>query len=491
MSTEIVLIKYSGPRKYFDVFFPDLGLAYLGAVIRERGHKCTVFDLDIQRMQECVDYIKIHKPTLIGFKVYASGILEILRLAAELRKVSSKSILMAGGPHVTMFQEHLFHVTNEFDILFVGEGELSFPQLLEFAEGKRDLEEINNIIYRKDGTIQKTKRILLENLDNLPMPAWDIFDLKRYFPVFMLNMVRGCPYSCAFCTHNYLWGLKTSLNKGNVEFSPWVRRRTFEHIKREILSDIQQYGARCFSLADSTPDVSLMNSFADLILEHANKTKWVSFGLVSLFNEETLKKLAQAGCVCLWYGIESGDDNLLKKMGKPFCVKDIEETIKAVKNVGIKAVVGIIVGFPGDNEASVQKSLRLVKHLGADVVVLSPFELDPGSQVAHKPDLYNVRLANDWKDRIALECDSIESNIEYYYVDGDSNYERWNKFKRLINLPGLDEDRKVTESEYIFLLADLLNIEYRTFMDEVDKILKSGNVKKLQLLIDKCWEASK
>ncbi|MCX8205479.1 MAG: B12-binding domain-containing radical SAM protein [Candidatus Nezhaarchaeota archaeon] len=461
-------------------FIPDPSLAYLASVLKAAGHQCEVFNYNplTWGSGKLLNHVGKKRPEAIGFKVVSQRDLKpTIDLAKAAKKASPSSFIVAGGPLITLGQEEVFKVTDAFDALVTGEGEAALLELSEYLEGKRRLEDVRNIVFRKGEDVVKTEVKLIENLDELPFPDWGVFDLENYFPVLSLTMSRGCPYRCAYCCANYLWGYR-------------VRRRSLLSITMELDLMTAKYGCSSFYITDPTPDPGLLEGLSDYIYQNDLPLRWFSYGNVSTFKPSLFPKLARGGCRCLIFGIESGDPAMLKRMCRGYLPDKIAPLLRAAKECGIKVLCSFIVGFPGESKASLEKSLKLLSELSPDDWVVEPFTLQPHTPVARRPREYGIQLQPNWVKKFLLG----EGN--YYAINGvpsDLWLTFWDrKWRRMASSFQLNWGRLCASTPWLSLLAPLIEMQEEELYRLLQQAQSSGapDLEAIKDLIARCWRSS-
>jgi len=468
------------PGNWFP-FIPDLSLAYLAAALKRAGHLRKVFDSNplTGGKDRFFQSIKKDVPDVIGFKITDNSCFSsTVEMAKVARKISPSSLIIAGGPHATLCQESLLEVTDVFDLAVIGEGELTLVELGDYLDGGRDLKDVRNITFRNGGKLETTENKPIENLDDLPLPDWEVFDLENYFPMLMISMQRGCAYNCSFCVSKYLWS--------------GVRRRSLDSVRNELDTLAEKFEVFRFCLTDPTPSVGLLLQVCDYIEKKGFPFIWYGYGNVGAFKKVDYERLSRAGCRALLYGIESGDSDLLKKMGKNFSLSEVAPSLRQVQDAGIWTLVSFIAGFPGETTESMTSSLELIAECRCDEFSIEPFKLQPGTAIAQHPARYGVTLDPDFREKYAV------GNTDNWKI-GRVGGTRWGRFwfnryhRRCQSIEGIDMNRFKLTLHFLALIAPLLDMKEESLLKLWRTIWNPDNpdLTAIKEVIAGCWKASR
>ena len=350
---------------------PHLGIAYLTAILKKKGIRVEIFDfaLDYQ-FPDLVRKVNNFHPDLIGLTMFSFDFLNSYQL---INKIKTSGIpLVVGGVHVSSTKKDVLKKTKA-DYALYGEAETSF---LELCQGK-ELDKINGLIYRdskSDSIIINSPSQLIHNLDELPFPAWEKFELQKYiYPQegrLQIATSRGCPYNCVYCA------VKLSMGLG-------FRPRSPENVVEEI-EHWYGKGFTFFEFVDDcfTLDLNRAKTICDLIIEKGLKIRWnCANGIrADRVDEELLIKMKKAGCEFVAYGLETGSEKILTQIKKGITLEKSKETFLLTKKVGLKFAVNFIVGLPEETYADALKSVELAKEVPADYVNFSNMVPYPGTE---------------------------------------------------------------------------------------------------------------
>lgn len=343
--------------------FP-LGLGYIASCLREEGHDVNVLDIDGCRYpKEVVERkLKNHDFEAVGISGMITTYPYVKWLASIIKKEHSVPIVV-GGTGGTSYPQ-LYLENTEADVVVIGEGESTSKELFDAIENSRNLKDVAGIWYKEDGKILQTPlRELIENLDIVPYPAWELFPTEWYVTrgvwaaeaearrQMSILTTRGCPYQCAFCYHCFQ-GLKT-------------RFRSPENVIGEIKELIEKYRTKFFNFAD---DLFVLNKGRVLdickkIKEENLDIKWSATGRVNLVDRELLQAMASAGCVFIGYGIESGGQLILNNMNKQATVEQAKRAIRLTREAGIYPDCSFMIGFPGETRETIRETVNFIKEM--------------------------------------------------------------------------------------------------------------------------------
>jgi anaerobic magnesium-protoporphyrin IX monomethyl ester cyclase len=498
---DCVLINYSGKLDCFDRLVPDLGIAYIAGSLERAGYNCRFFDLNLFNIsiEDILSFVTKEDPLFVGFKVWETGLSEIENIIHEIKRKSPHIPIICGGPLPKLFESSVLHVIPDlFDFLVYSEGEEAVVGLAEYMEGKRSLRSVPNIMYIEDGEVIENSYSLIENLDELPLPAWDVIDLGSYLPLFPINMKRGCAWSCPFCAHPSCWGRRVRNSElegkdiNEIQKTNYVRLRSWKNIEKEIERNYFEFNVRLFDIVDSTPHIPYLKKLADHIIINELDIKWNSFARVEFFTANDFLRLKDGGCTVLWYGIESGNDDIRREEGKYLQSEEVKRKIKMVEKSGIHAVCSYIVGYPGESRESVHDTSELIKELSPDSYSISPFLLQPGTPIAFKPEDYDIELGPNWREKVIFGLLESKNELEnhYYNINGISNTTRWKVFEPISGYRGWYDDRVAANMEIVYLLSEHMSMKPNEFLYMINDIIGRKDVSKLRDFIAKAWNFS-
>lgn len=358
--------KYLSSR---DSAFP-IGLGYVAAVLERAGHVVDIFDFQIQSndLAAFVSKIKSRPWHIVGFSVTTATRQAAVHLARLCKQNLPDCFIIAGGAYPTVYPKALLSLSMDIDVEVIGEGEITVVELAEFLASNGELSAVKGIAYRAadNRLIQTEERPLIEDLDAVPFPAHHLFQLDFYSPppgmFFRLPLrhiitSRGCPFNCIYCDDRKIW-------RGRC------RMRSAENIVEEMALLQKKFGAKEIHFYDDTFTVNKKRiaRLCQLLRENELGLIWRCASRVDTVTQEMLFDMYTAGCRSISYGIESGDNGILKRMGKGTTVSQARDAVRWTNNAKIQAKGFFMLNFPGDTIETTEKTIALAKELKLDFV---------------------------------------------------------------------------------------------------------------------------
>ncbi len=336
---------------------------------------------------ELITRIKLRNIQAVGFKLWnGDGLACSAVLAGRIRKACPSVRIFGGGPHVDLFQERLLGLYPCFDALVYGEGEETLHHLFSDGGDPGAYPAIPNLIYRDGGTIRMTPETMVGNLDTLPMPAYDP-DLypamagNEKIKIIVIDESRGCRNNCAFCIHP-------------VKSHNSVRLKSIGRLMEEVQHLDRKWGIRSFRFAGSCTPYSLLNEFAGEVVKQSLTLNYSSFAHIHHSSEADFELIRKSGCTALFFGIESGSQGILDRMGKRITKADITSALQRARKAGLFTVGSLIFPAPGDTDETAAETLDLVRTLDLGSVTLQPPIVIPRTRWFEHPEAHGFRIAD-------------------------------------------------------------------------------------------------
>ena len=374
--------KYKGQALGFNVYFP-LSLLYVAAPIKElckvEIFDCLVEDFEANEEDGFVTYgtpiEKIRKaitkfqPDICGISIpFSSQSENGLRIAKVCREIDPNICVVLGGPHPSVRYEKLLE-NDQCDYCVVGEGEVTFKEFVEKFSTGVNLEKIEGIASKKEGKVSCVKRTPVDNLDDLPMPAYDLLNIKTYLedpnlyksrsaiPTKSISVItsRGCPFNCVFCS------IKLHMGKKFRYHSP-------ENVLRHLKYCSEELGINNFHFEDDNisfnPD--RFEKILDLIIEEKLDIQWDTPNGIRAdsLNYRIVEKIKKSGCAGVQLAIESGNQKVLDTIvKKDTALEKVLEIVVFCHELDINMCAFYIMGFPGETMDDMNDTVSLAIRL--------------------------------------------------------------------------------------------------------------------------------
>ncbi|WP_309642718.1 radical SAM protein [Flavobacterium sp.] len=383
--------------------FPPLGTLYAASLMRKNGYEVDLFDTNLlDNPNNIIPILEKTKPKYLviyddGFNYLTKMCLTNMREACfEMIAIGKKYdciVVVCSSDSTDHYEKYL---DQGADFIIKGEGEITLLELLNAIENSQPSNQISGIVYRKETqTIVNPKRNVLQNLDELPQPAWDLVDIESYKAIwkqskqeFTLNIAttRGCPYKCNWCAKP-IYG-----NRYNAH-SP-------EYIVKEIQYLQDHFGVKRFWMCDDI--FGLKPNWVQEFNRELDKTQlkikyFIQSRVDLLLKEDTIDALAQSGLEEVWVGAESASQKILDAMDKGTKVEEIYQATQLLKAKNIKVAFFLQFGYLGENKADIQKTIAMVKALQPDNIGISVSYPLPGTLFYEKVK-DDLKLKANWSD---------------------------------------------------------------------------------------------
>jgi len=383
--------------------YPPLGTLYAASYLRENKYNVGVFDANLlDSPLEIKPYLEAQKPKVFvlyddGFNYLTKMCLTTMREAAfemiKIAKTLNCKIVVCSSDSTDHYEKYL---NAGADFVVQGEGEITLKALIDNLENKIDTSEIKGLIFKaEDDIIKNPKRTVLRDLDELPLPAWDLIDIEPYRKIwksggneFTLNIAttRGCPFKCNWCAKP-IYG-----NRYNSH-SP-------EYITKHIKYLSETYGVNRFWMCDDIFGLKpnwVQNFNVALKKENLNISYYIQSRVDLLLKEDTIDALAESGLEEVWVGAESGSQAILDAMDKDTKVEQIYEATRLLKEKNIRVAFFIQFGYLGETKEDIVKTVAMIKELVPDNLGVSVSYPLPGTKFYDKVK-DDLKLKANWTD---------------------------------------------------------------------------------------------
>ncbi len=431
---------------------PSLGLAYIGAVSRQRGDEPRVYDGDVETIP-LADVVREWRPHVVGITANTTQIKSAWRAAAEVKAVDAAIPVVLGGPHPSVLPAESV-ARPEVDIVVRGEGEETWRELCDVLQDagcrvqdagyrmqdagyrmqdagyrmqdaeqthascivhRASLEKVCGISYSDAAgqVVHNPDRPPIKDLDTLPFADYSLFRMSAYTNLqptldtvdgaksFSIMTSRGCPYRCSYCSQSI--------------YPQRYRVRSPEHVVAEWRHLVRDLGAQEIGVLDDSFNIQRkrVHAICDLLIaEGLNHVPWIMINGIraNLADRDLLAHMKAAGCKRTAFGVESGNQAILDSINKHLTLEQIRAAFRAAKEVGLETIGFFIIGLPGETEETMEETIRFAIELDplvANFSMLTPF---PGTRVHQQIQEGGGRLlVDDWED--------------YAFFEGKARYE--------------------------------------------------------------------
>lgn len=441
---------------------PSLGLAALGGELLRNGHEASVLDLDLADISGR-DTDRLLGETLRGLRPDAVGITSItptwheaMRIAASVKQALAETIVICGGVHATRFPEDTLE-DGSVDFVAMGESDYTICELLESDSP----EAVEGIACRYgNGEVRKSRRPLINDLDALAMPAWELFDTGRYRmshlterhrPGGYIETSRGCPFGCIYCD-------KTTFGKR-------FRAKSAERVVDEIEYMKDRHDFRELHIVDDgfTTNIERAKEICRMMIERNARIPFNLFNGIRAdrVDGEVLDLMKEAGCYQVAFGVESGNDAVLESVSKGLTKDDIRRAVALCRKRGLETFGFFIIGLPADTAGTVNDTIRFAVELD---MTISKFDIAvplPGTPMFETLDSRGLIKSKDWRRYIFHRTD----NPIYEHPNMS-----WEEIKRLY---GLAYRRVYLRPKYI-AKRFVYSLRTGSFFKDAKSFLKAG-----------------
>ncbi|OEJ21824.1 hypothetical protein AR457_41105 [Streptomyces agglomeratus] len=386
-----------------------IGVLSLAAVVEGLGHPLDVIDLNRWYYEylrasghhtEGRNFCEFAARRLAelpvdvyGFSTICSSYPLTLRMAQEVKRVNPRATVILGGPQASVVDVATLREFSCVDYIVRGEAEVTLPLLLGALTADGSLAGIEGITYRADNKIVRTPNApVISDLDTLPMPAFHLYPYVRECRYLPLELGRGCPFACEFCSTNDF-------------FRRRFRLKSPDRVIGEMSRLQQQYGVSTFDLVHDmfTVDRKRVVEFCEALLASGKTFYWNCSARTDCVDDELIELMAQAGCKGIFFGIETGSPRLQKSIKKRLDLADAARRIECTDRHGITTAVSLITGFPEET----MEDLRDTVHF-----LLDSLRLDNAAPQLHLlAPLAETPIHARYRDQLTL--DDIYSDMSY------------------------------------------------------------------------------
>lgn len=439
---------------------PPLGLVYIGSNLIKHGFSVKIIDCSFfETLEQVKQEIQKYDFKIAGLSFLSSMQAGASKVAQIIKEVNPESLVVAGGPHPTVFKEKSI-LDKNIDVLAIGEGEVTFGELTRTVKDSssqedlyQELARVKGIWFKKQGEVIKNPpRAPIDDLNKLAMPIWDLLPESYFQGRVSIMTSRGCPFNCSYCqpTQRMLFGNK-------------LKFETPERVLNKIRTLIEKFETKFIMFEDDTFTINeeRVGVICDAIIREGINKKVVfrcHIRARPFPSRKLLEKMRQANFRQISVGFESGSDKILKELNKGATVADNIKGGVTLRKMGFKVFAYIILGSPSETKETLQETLKMIKKIKPFEVRVSVLAPLPGTWIeeyCRKNNLLNTNISEEEK----YHYDSfrelpVKIKIDKkYLLKTKSRIEHYVRYHRLLNKI---KDNPLVIFDYLKRLTKLL-----------------------------------
>lgn len=381
--------------KFLGVVAPSLGIGYLAAVLEANGYDVDVLDASALELtyDEIGEEVLKRNPDIISISALTPTIGVALDSADKIKQVKPDTVVVLGGYHPTFEYKSVLEEPS-VDVVVRGEGEYTLLELVQTIENGGDLADVQGLAFHDENDnslVLTSDRPIIQDLDELPFPAFHLFPMEKYrilnitTNVATIITTRGCPMQCSFCSSAALHGNR-------------LRRRSYENVVDEIELRLKEENIDTIAFMDDTFTLNkkFVRDFCSEVKRRNLEFWWGCTSRVDTLDEELLQTMKDAGCITIFIGVESADQQMLEKMNKNITVSKTVLAFKLARKVGIRTIASCVIGMPEDTRKTIQQTIEFVHELNPNYALYSLATPYPGTRFYNETFKKNLIQIKDW-----------------------------------------------------------------------------------------------
>jgi len=398
--------------------YQSLGILYIAAVLEKHGFVVSILNLSGRKIKEKEVYEKLIeiKPNIVGISVAFGTTIGRAIIISRAAKQLGATVVWGGGfatalPELVAEKEYV-------DVVVVGEGEYTMLELckklkqMKKTKGKKKLEKVNGIVFKNGNKIVRTKeRKPIKNLDELPMPAWHLINALKYScNESVMNYVyvsgsRGCYFRCSHCYNRFL------------QYDT-VRFRSPRKVVDEIAYLRKKRGIRFFNFGDNdfTCNKKWLEEFCKETIKRKLDIGWTCLSKIRPINIKTLSLMKEAGCIFMFFGIESASPKILKLLNRPTNIEMVKSLIDDCNRLGIFTKASFIIGIPTDTVEDLKETIKFAKGIKPTEYTIfwySPIPSTPLFEISKKHGFEEPKTLEKWGEIDFFTDHNLVKSKEY------------------------------------------------------------------------------
>jgi len=458
-------INFEGLRESGGHMLP-LSFGYLASYARKQipGLFFEILDCEAEGLnyQQIKKRVKDAKSDVASITAPTPAMKHVYKIAEIIKEISPGTKVVVGGIHPTVLPERTMTEGKKIDFIVIGEGEITFAELLQtLKKGQKEFSDIAGVCWRKENRIIiNRRRELIKDLDELPFPARDIFNLELYYSAPTKKVSeenatpivtsRGCPFNCIHCPSKIIW-------QGDVRY------RSANNVVAEIEECVNKYNLREFNFFDDTFTINKERviEVCHKIIEKKLRIYWICFSRANTIDDELIRAMKAAGCRKISFGLESGNQEVLDLMRKKTTVEQGRKAVEIAKKQGLETHATFMLGNVGETAQTIKETISFAKSLSLDnatFFITCPFPGTDLYQIAQ--DLGYVNQGTKWESFAPLTVQQpilVQNNLTgeelvYWQKRAFKQFYLRPKYiiKKLCRVRGIGEIKSLLEGIRIF-----------------------------------------
>jgi len=361
-------------------FYPPLGLLYIGQSLIEQGHQVEIIDFLSEKNPEETLRKDLSSYDAVGISTYSLAYEKAAKVARDIKNIDPNIPIILGGPHCIYLSKKALNDIPAADMCIEGEAERSINDLIQALQGKKHLAEVAGIHYRENGIIKTGKPPdVIEDLNSIGFPARHLVDKyeygkvnKTFFykPRFTCILTsRGCPFQCRFCTRHI-----TSMKN--------FRKRSVENVIQELQEINEEYSSVMIAddnfLADKKHAYNILEQIIDLGID---LEFYIQGARVDSADRTLYEKMKKAGVKHLYFGIESGNQDILDYYNKNITLDQVRKAVNLSNEIGFFTRGSFIIGAPFETKEHIEQTIKFACSLPLDLAVFNILSYQRGSDL--------------------------------------------------------------------------------------------------------------
>jgi len=352
---------------------PPLNLALLASVAEREGFTVKCIDMEARPEVEFIHVMKEFKPHILGLSATTMGVLKAGEMAFRAKRMIPELKTIIGGYGVSCDPEYVMSSIEHFDYGVIGEGEATLSEFCNSIRDGKGYEDIQGLVWRDNGKVVINEaRPAIKDLDSLPRPNFDHFNVQSYGKSLPIFTTRGCPYNCLYCV----------VNKVGVRGS---RAKSAQSVVAEMEYYIDRYGIRIFSVVDDnfSVDKGRAHAMCDIIFKHELDVQFLLGQGIRADNidRELFIKMKQAGCPIVAMGVETTNPRTMEALRRGIKLEKIAQSIEDAKAAGLIVKTFNLIGGPYETYADIMNTIKFNEEMKVDIPGYGVYQPLPGSDL--------------------------------------------------------------------------------------------------------------